>query len=304
MPTRDQSERIASVTFKTDPGTHAALRGEKMEPVNALYGGAIHRRITTLDIAKSKGQGKWAMLTSYEQLTAEIFEQAGIPVLLVGDSAGNNFLGAENTLSVTVDEMISLSRAVVSATKRALVVADLPFGSFEQSPEQALQTCIRFFKEAGVQAVKIEGGAKVTPQIKALIKAGIPVMGHLGLTPQSIHTLGGYRVQGRGENGAAIIADALALQEAGVFALVLELVPAELAAEITAALEIPTIGIGAGKDCDAQVLVWSDLMGLTAKPPKLAKAYRNLREEMSNAVKEWSADVASGAFPDDGQTFH
>ena len=304
MPTRDQSERIASVTFKTDPGTHAALRGEKMEPVNALYGGAIHRRITTLDIAKSKGQGKWAMLTSYEQLTAEIFEQAGIPVLLVGDSAGNNFLGAENTISVTVDEMISLSRAVVSATKRALVVADLPFGSFEQSPEQALQTCIRFFKEAGVQAVKIEGGAKVTPQIKALIKAGIPVMGHLGLTPQSIHTLGGYRVQGRGENGAAIIADALALQEAGVFALVLELVPAELAAEITATLEIPTIGIGAGKDCDAQVLVWSDLMGLTAKPPKLAKAYRNLREEMSNAVKEWSADVASGAFPDDGQTFH
>ena len=275
-----------------------------MEPVNALYGGAIHRRITTLDIAKSKGQGKWAMLTSYEQLTAEIFEQAGIPVLLVGDSAGNNFLGAENTISVTVDEMISLSRAVVSATKRALVVADLPFGSFEQSPEQALQTSIRFFKEAGVQAVKIEGGAKVTPQIKALIKAGIPVMGHLGLTPQSIHTLGGYRVQGRGENGAAIIADELALQEAGVFSLVLELVPAELASEITAALEIPTIGIGAGKDCDAQVLVWSGLMGLTAKPPKLAKAYRNLREEMSNAVKEWSADVASGAFPDDGQTFH
>lgn len=304
VPTRDQSERIASVTFKTDPGTHAALRGEKMEPVNALYGGAIHRRITTLDIAKSKGQGKWAMLTSYEQLTAEIFEQAGIPVLLVGDSAGNNFLGAENTISVTVDEMISLSRAVVSATKRALVVADLPFGSFEQSPEQALQTAIRFFKEAGVQAVKIEGGVKVTPQIKALIKAGIPVMGHLGLTPQSIHTLGGYRVQGRGEDGAAIIADAIALQEAGVFALVLELVPAELAAEITAALEIPTIGIGAGKDCDAQVLVWSDLMGLTAKPPKLAKAYRNLREEMSNAVKEWSADVASGAFPEEGQSFH
>ena len=304
MPTRGQSERIASVTFKTDPGTHAALRGEKMEPVNALYGGAVHRRITTLDITKSKGQGKWAMLTSYEQLTAEIFEQAGIPVLLVGDSAGNNFLGAENTISVTVDEMISLSRAVVSATKRALVVADLPFGSFEQSPEQALQTSIRFFKEAGVQAVKIEGGAKVTPQIKALIKAGIPVMGHLGLTPQSVHALGGYRVQGRGEDGAAIIADALALQDAGVFSLVLELVPAELASEITAALEIPTIGIGAGKDCDAQVLVWSDLMGLTAKPPKLAKAYRNLREEMSNAVKEWSAGVASGAFPDEGQTFH
>jgi len=275
-----------------------------MEPVNALYGGAIHRRITTLDITKSKGQGKWTMLTSYEQLTAEIFEQAGVPVLLVGDSAGSNFLGAENTISVTVAEMIPLARAVVSATKRALVVVDLPFGSFEQSPEQALQTSIRYFKEAGVQAVKIEGGAKVTPQIKALIKAGIPVMGHLGLTPQSIHTLGGYRVQGRAESGAAIIADAIALQEAGVFALVLELVPAELAAEITAALEIPTIGIGAGKDCDAQVLVWSDLMGLTAKPPKLAKAYRNLRTEMINAVQEWSADVASGAFPEEGQSFH
>jgi len=275
-----------------------------MEPVNALYGGAIHRRITTLDITKSKGLGKWTMLTSYEQLTAEIFEQAGVPVLLVGDSAGNNFLGEENTISVTVDEMIPLARAVVSATKRALVVVDLPFGSFEQSPEQALQTSIRFFKEAGVQAVKIEGGAKVTPQIKALINAGIPVMGHLGLTPQSVHTLGGYRVQGRGENGAQIIADAIALQEAGVFALVLELVPAELAAEITAAVEIPTIGIGAGKDCDAQVLVWSDLMGLTAKPPKLAKAYRNLRLEMSNAVKEWSADVASGAFPEEDQSFH
>ena len=304
MRTRGRSERIAVVTFKTDPGTLVALRGEKMEPVNAIYGGATHRRVTTLDIAKSKGQGKWTMLTSYEQLTAEIFEQAGVPVLLVGDSAGNNFLGEENTISVTVDEMIPLARAVVSATKRALVVVDLPFGSFEQSPEQALQTSIRFFKEAGVQAVKIEGGAKVTPQIKALINAGIPVMGHLGLTPQSVHTLGGYRVQGRGENGAQIIADAIALQEAGVFALVLELVPAELAAEITAAVEIPTIGIGAGKDCDAQVLVWSDLMGLTAKPPKLAKAYRNLRLEMSNAVKEWSADVASGAFPDEGQAFH
>ena len=273
--------------------------------MESLYGGATHRRVTIADLADAKKRGdKWPMLTSYEEMTASIFDEAGIPVLLVGDSAGNNFLGFENTIPVTVDEMISLSRAVVSATKRALVVADLPFGSFEQSPEQALQTSIRFFKEAGVQAVKIEGGAKVTPQIKTLIKAGIPVMGHLGLTPQSIHTLGGYRVQGRGENGAAIIADALALQEAGVFALVLELIPAELAAEITATLEIPTIGIGAGKDCDAQVLVWSDLMGLTAKPPKLAKAYRNLRDEMSNAVKEWSADVASGAFPEEGQTFH
>lgn len=275
-----------------------------MEALNTFYGGATHRRITTLDIAKSKGQSKWVMLTSYEQNTAEIFEEAEIPVLLVGDSAGNNFLGGENTIAVTVDELIPLARAVVRATKRALIVADLPFGSFEQSPEQALQTSIRFFKEAGVQAVKIEGGAKVVPQIKALLKAGIPVMGHLGLTPQSMHALGGYRVQGRGEDGAAIIADAIALQEAGIFALVLELVPGEVAAEITGALKVPTIGIGAGKDCDAQVLVWNDLMGITAKPPKLAKAYRDLRLEIRNAAKEWAADVAAGVFPNEEQTFH
>ena len=243
------------------------------------------------------------MLTCYEQITAEIFDQAGIPVLLVGDSAGNNFLGFENTIPVTVDELIPMARAVVAASKKAMVVADFPFGSYESSAEQALETGVRFFKEAKVGAVKLEGGVKVVPQIEKLIAAGIPVMGHLGLTPQSVHALGGFKVQGRGDDGGRIIKDAKALAAAGVFAIVLEAVPAALAEEITAQLTIPTIGIGAGSGCDAQVLVWTDLMGLTAKMPKLAKAYRNLRKEMSDAATEFAQDVAAGRFPTAEQSF-
>lgn len=243
------------------------------------------------------------MLTAYEQYTAEIFDQCGIPVLLVGDSAASNFLGYENTIPVTVDELIPLARAVVRSTKRAMVVADLPFGSYESSPEQALATATRFMKESGVQAVKLEGGERVVPQIRALVAAGIPVMAHIGLTPQSLHQLGGYRVQGRGADGALLIDSAQAVQDAGAFAVVLELIPAELASQITALLTIPTVGIGAGKECDAQVLVWSDLMGLTENPPKLAKVYRNLRQEITNGVNEWAQDVANGNFPGEAQTF-
>jgi 3-methyl-2-oxobutanoate hydroxymethyltransferase len=243
------------------------------------------------------------MLTCYEQITAEIFDQAAIPVLLVGDSAGNNFLGFENTIPVTVDELIPMARAVVGASKKAMVVADFPFGSYEKSAEQALETGVRFFKEAKVGAVKLEGGVKVVPQIEKLIAAGIPVMGHLGLTPQSVHALGGFKVQGRGDDGDRILKDAKALEAAGVFAIVLEAVPAQLAEKITAALSIPTIGIGAGNSCDGQVLVWTDLMGLTAKMPKLAKAYRNLRKEMSDAATEFAQDVAAGRFPTAEQSF-
>ena len=262
-------------------------------------------RVTISDLAAWKKAGKkWAMLTSYEQMTASIFDEAGIPVLLVGDSAGNNFLGEENTIPVTVDELIPLARAVVRGSSRALVVADLPFGSYEPGPELALANGIRFFKESKAHAVKLEGGKKVVPQIQALIAAGIPVMGHLGLTPQSVHALGGFKVQGRGDDAARIKEDALALQAAGVFALVLELVPEELAADISASLTIPVIGIGAGKKCDAQVLVWTDLMGMTEGAPKLAKAYRNLRSEMSSAAREWASDVESGEFPGPEQTFH
>jgi 3-methyl-2-oxobutanoate hydroxymethyltransferase len=241
------------------------------------------------------------MLTSYEQMTAAIFDEAGIPVLLVGDSAGNNFFGEENTIPVTVDELIPLTRAVVSGSSRALVVADLPFGSYESTPEQALATAIRFFKEAGAMAVKLEGAHIAT--VEKLTTSGIPVMGHLGLTPQSLHQLGGYKVQGR-TDGEVMVAAALALEKAGAFAIVLELVPEDLAREITAALTIPTIGIGAGKVTDAQVLVWTDMAGLTAKPPKLAKAYRNLRHELLEATKEFAAEVRSGEFPTADQTFH
>ena len=266
---------------------------------------AHNLRVSIADLAAKKKSGqKWAMLTCYEQITAEIFDQAGIPVLLVGDSAGNNFLGFENTIPVKVDHLIPMAKAVVSASKSAMVVADFPFGSYESSPDQALETGIRFFKEAQVGAVKLEGGAKVIPQIQKLIAAGIPVMGHLGLTPQSVHALGGFKVQGRGDDGQRIIDDALALQKAGVFAIVLEAIPAKLAAEITKQLSIPTIGIGAGVDCDAQVLVWTDLMGLTAKMPKLAKAYRNLRKEMADAVSEFAEDVAAGRFPTADQSFN
>jgi len=266
-----------------------------MAQATSLYGGAQHRRVTILDLASAKERGeKWPMLTAYEQLTAEIFDEAGIPVLLVGDSAGNNFLGFENTIPVTVDEMIPLTRAVVTASKRAMVVADLPFGSYESSTELALATSTRFFKEAGAMAVKLEGAHLET--VKKLVAVGIPVMGHLGLTPQSLHQLGGYRVQGR-TDGDVILAAALELEKAGAFAIVLELVPAELAARITAALKIPTIGIGAGVNCDAQVLVWTDLMGMGKSAPKLAKAYRNLRVEMLAATKEWADDVVGGVFP-------
>ncbi len=229
------------------------------------------------------------------------FDEAQIPVLLVGDSAGNNFLGEENTIPVTVDDLIPLTRAVVRGSARAMVVADLPFGSYEASLEQALTTATRFFKEAGAMAVKLEGAHIAT--VEKLTSSGIPVMAHLGLTPQSLHQLGGYRVQGR-TDGDAMLEAALALEKAGAFALVLELVPAELAARITAALAIPTIGIGAGAQCDAQVLVWTDMAGFTANPPKLAKAYRNLRQELLAATQEFASEVRTGAFPTEAQSFH
>ena len=262
-------------------------------------------RFTIADLAAWKKAGKkWAMLTSYDSLTASIFDGAGIPVLLVGDSAGNNFLGQQNTIPVTTDELIPLARAVVRGSSKALVVADLPFGSYEVSEEQALETGIRFLKESECQAVKLEGGVRVIEQIRSLVTYGIPVMGHIGMTPQSVNAFGGFKVQGRNEAGDAILADAIALEEAGCFAVVLELVPADLAERITSALSIPTVGIGAGPKCDAQVLVWNDMMGLTEKPPRFARKYRNLRDEMTAAVREWIADVDSGAFPSESETFH
>jgi 3-methyl-2-oxobutanoate hydroxymethyltransferase len=252
---------------------------------------------------KNRGE-KWAMLTAYDQYTAEIFDASGIPVLLVGDSAANNVYGYDTTLRVTVDELIPLARAVANAVQRSLVVADLPFGSYQGSPEQAFHTAVRFMKEAGVHAVKLEGGRTVVPAVEKLTQSGIPVMAHIGFTPQSEHSIGGYRVQGRGDQAAGLIDDAVALAEAGAFSVVLEMVPGEVAAEITKRISIPTIGIGAGRDTDAQVLVWQDMAGLRSGPmPRFVKQYADLRTILTTAATTYAAEVANGAFPTEDHTF-
>jgi 3-methyl-2-oxobutanoate hydroxymethyltransferase len=263
------------------------------------------RRIRVTDFARAKrDQQRWAMLTSYDQYTAALFEEAGVWSLLVGDSAANNVYGYESTLPVTVDELLPLVRAVVRSTRRAFVVGDLPFGSYEAGPAQALQTAIRFMKEGGCHAVKFEGGVRVAEQVAKVSEAGIPVMGHIGFTPQSEHQLGGYRVQGRGDSSARLLEDAHAVAEAGAFAVVLEMVPGDLAAQVTAELPIPTVGIGAGPDCDAQVLVWQDMLGLRqGKVTRFVKQYANLAQTISEAATAYVTEVTEGAFPTQAHTF-
>ncbi|MGK4583637.1 3-methyl-2-oxobutanoate hydroxymethyltransferase [Kitasatospora sp. HPMI-4] len=271
-----------------------------------LYGGVTNRRVTVRDLAKAKQHGeRWAMLTAYDALTAGVFDEAGIPVLLVGDSAGNCHLGYETTVPVTMDQMVMLSAAVVRGTKRALIVADLPFGSYQESPAQALHNAARLLKEAGVSAVKLEGGERSARAIELLVEAGIPVMAHVGLTPQSVHAFGGYPVQGRGDEAAhQLLRDAKAVQQAGAFSVVLEAVPAELAAQVTEELAVPTVGIGAGAGCDAQVLVWTDFAGMTAgRVPKFVKQYANLRAVLGDAAREFAAEVGAGTFPAPEHTF-
>lgn len=256
-------------------------------------------RIHHLREMKERGE-RWPMLTAYDVYSAEIFDEAGIPVLLVGDSAANNVYGYENTLPVTVDELLPLVKAVSRGAKSALVVADLPFGSYQLGPEQALGTAFRFMKEAGAQAVKLEGGARFVPQVEALSGSGVPVMAHLGFTPQSEHALGGYRVQGRGHGGERrLVEDALALQEAGAFAVVLEMVPADVAKRVTAELVVPTIGIGAGPDTDAQVLVWSDMAGMNrGRKPRFVKPYADLGGLLLDAARRFGDEVRGGEYPD------
>jgi 3-methyl-2-oxobutanoate hydroxymethyltransferase len=281
--------------------TKARTEPDQPEP---LYGGCQPRRITVRDIAAAKKRGeKWPMLTAYDALTARIFDDAGIPVLLVGDSAAMVVYGHETTLPVTVEELLPLTAAVVRATRRAMVVADLPFGSYQASPEAALTTAGRFLKEAGAHAVKLEGGYRVIGQVEELVAAGVPVMAHLGLTPQSVNVLGGYRVQGRGEDGDRLLHDAKALQAAGAFAVVLEAVPARLAERVTASLTIPTIGIGAGPGCDAQVLVWQDMAGLSPTTARFVKRYADVAGVLGHAVREFAKEVVSGAFPDAGHSY-
>ncbi len=263
------------------------------------------RRVRTAHLREMKQRGeRFSMLTSYDMYTAATFDEAGIEVLLVGDSASNNVYGNETSLPVTVDELIPLVRAVTRSVRYALVVADLPFGSYQASPEQAFHTSARFMKEANAHCVKLEGGVEMAPQVELLVKGGIPVMAHVGFTPQSEHNLGGYRVQGRGDAAAKVLADATAMQDAGAFAVVMEMVPGDVAAEVTQQLEIPTIGIGAGNRCDAQVLVWQDMMGLrTGRLPRFVKQYADLHGVMLEAARKYAAEVASGEFPGPEHTF-
>ena len=254
-------------------------------------------RTSTLQLFKKEGR-KIACLTSYDALTAGIFDRGGIDVVLVGDSAADNVLGYSSTLPITVDEMIPFGRAVVGACERALIVVDMPFGSYEAGTEDALKNAIRIMKETGASAVKIEGGERSTEQIAALVQAGIPVMGHIGFTPQSVHTLGGFKIQGRGEGVKQLLADAMAVQNAGAFAVVLELVPASVASSVSNQLVIPTIGIGAGAGCDGQILVWTDFAGLHAgKPRKFVKQYAALAQVLESAVRTYVDDVQIGNFP-------
>jgi 3-methyl-2-oxobutanoate hydroxymethyltransferase len=276
----------------------SAATGARTAEPEALYGGTSTRRISVRDIAAAKARHeKWPMLTAYDALTARVFDDAGIPVLLVGDSASMVVYGHESTIPVTVDELIPLTAAVVRGTSRAMVVADLPFGSYQASVEMAMKSSIRFLKETGAQAVKLEGGRRVLRCVEELVAAGVPVMGHLGLTPQSVNAFGGYRVQGRGEDGEQLMQDAKSLHAAGAFAVVLECVPAELAARVTESIAIPTIGIGAGPDCDAQVLVWQDMAGLTPSVAKFVKRYGDVGTVLREAAQSFAAEVVGGEFP-------
>jgi 3-methyl-2-oxobutanoate hydroxymethyltransferase len=257
------------------------------------------KRVRTRHFQRAKEQGiKITGLTSYDYLSASIFDAAGIDFLLVGDSAGNTVFGYDTTIPVTVDELIPLTAAVVRGAKRALVIADMPFGSYENGPDEALATAIRFMKETGAHAVKLEGGVRSAKQIKRIVRAGIPVMAHIGFTPQSEHGLGGHIIQGRGEGEKQLLADAHAVDDAGAFAVVLEMVPSAIAGDVTEAISIPTISVGAGPRCDGQLLVWSDWAGFTqGRIPRFVKQYAQIGETLLEAAKEFREDVESGAYP-------
>lgn len=268
------------------------------------YGGASAasdgpKRVRTRHFQRAKEQGiKFTGLTSYDYLSATIFDQAGIDFLLVGDSAANMVLGHDTTLPITIEELIPMCRAVVRGASRAFVVADMPFGSYEAGPDDALHTAIRFMKETEAHAVKLEGGVRSAKQIRRIVRAGIPVMAHIGFTPQSEHGLGGHLIQGRGEGADALLEDAHAVEEAGAFAVVLEMVPSEVAARVTAELTIPTISVGAGPHCDGQLMVWTDWAGFTTgRVPKFVKRYAELGRIMHDAAVAYRSDVEAGVYP-------
>ncbi len=268
------------------------------------YGGSSSspeslKRVRTRHFQRAKEQGiKITGLTSYDCLSASIFDRAGIDFLLVGDSAGNAVLGYDTTIPVTIDELIPFCSAVVRAVSRALVIADMPFGSYETGPEEALHTAIRFMKETGAHAVKLEGGERSAEQIRQIVQAGIPVMAHIGFTPQSEHGLGGHLIQGRGEGAAQLLADAHAVEEAGAFAVVLEMVPSGIAAQVTQELDIPTISVGAGPHCDGQLMVWTDWAGFTTgRIPKFVKQYAHIADTLLEAAVAYRSEVEAGSYP-------
>ncbi len=263
------------------------------------------KRVRTHHLREMKQRGeKITMLTAYDMFTAATFDEAGIDLLLVGDSASNNVLGNETSLPITVDELLPLTRAVARASRRAMVVGDLPFGSYQASPEQAYLTAVRFMKEAGAHCVKLEGGTEMAPVIEKLTQGGIPVMAHIGFTPQSEHALGGYRVQGRGETADRVRRDAKAVEAAGAFAVVMEMVPGDVAGEISRELAIPTIGIGAGNGCDGQVLVWQDAFGLrTGRMARFVKQYADVHQVLLDGARAYAEDVKAGTFPGSEHTF-
>jgi len=275
------------------------------DPVTGAPAGSPPRRVRVHHLREAKARGvRLTMLTAYDAPTARIFDEAGVDLLLVGDSIGDNMLGHPNTIPVTVEEMIPAVRAVARTARRALVVADLPFGTYEAGPDQALHTAVRMLKETGAHAVKFEGGARVAPSVHFLTGAGIPVVGHLGFTPQSENILGGKRVQGRGEGAAErMVDDALALEAAGAVAVVLEMVPAPVSAQVTQALTIPTIGIGAGPECDGQVLVWLDMAGMGAWSPRFAKRFGDVGAALRTATDDYVAEVRGRAFPGPEHTY-
>jgi len=282
---------------------HSVYGAAPSQPSDTATAPRAKMRVHHLQKMKAEGH-KWAMLTAYDYSTARIFDDAGIPVLLVGDSAANVVYGYDTTVPVSIDELIPLVRGVVRGAPHALVIADLPFGSYEVGPAAALDAAIRFMKEAGAHAVKLEGGERVAEQIATLTAAGIPVMAHIGFTPQSVNTLGGFRVQGRGDAAEQTVADAIAVAEAGAFSVVMEMVPAELATQITGKLTIPTVGIGAGPNCDAQVLVWQDMAGLTSgKTARFVKRFGDVAGELHRAATQYAHDVAAGAFPAEEHSF-
>ena len=289
------------------PGSSLGGMSEQPPPygTGAPSAPATVKRIRTQHLREMKERGeRFSMLTAYDMYTAATFDEAGIEVLLVGDSASNNVYGNETSLPVTVDELLPLTRAVSRSVRRALVVGDLPFGSYQASPEQAYLTAVRFMKEANAHTVKLEGGLAMVPQVRKLVEGGIPVMAHIGFTPQSEHQLGGYRVQGRGDAAKRTLEEAQAFEDAGAYAVVMEMVPGDVATEVTAAVSIPTIGIGAGAGCDAQVLVWQDAFGLrTGRMAKFVKQYADVHGVLLDGARAFADDVRAGTFPGPEHTF-